>query len=140
MQCTVRWRMDLGRGTSTSKATRSLDLSWRRLMMSVSRCLYFERRLHEPSDSWAQPREVADIPGQQNICLSLQRAMRNERVIDSRADYRSRRSKLKSRKIFALTKRYQSEPLLYLLHNVHSVRPSDAGPQREASERGVYFA
>jgi len=66
--------------------------------------------------------------------------MSDKRVIDGRANDRTRRREFKSRKIFALAERDQSQLLLYLLHDAHALGPGDAWSKGEAGQRSVYFA
>ena len=47
---------------------------------------------------------------------------------------------LKSGNIFLLTERNQGEPFAYLLYDAYALRPSDAEPKWQASERGVDLA
>ncbi len=102
--------------------------------------LQFQRRFHEPCDRRSESCEVADIPGQQNICCRLQSAMSNECIIDGGANDSSSGSSLKSGNIFLLTKRNQREPFAYLLYDAYAFRPSDAGPKWQAGERSVDLA
>jgi len=66
--------------------------------------------------------------------------MTNQRVIDGCTDDSPRGSSLKSGNIFLLTEGNQGEPLAYLLYDGYALRPSDAGPKWQASDRGVDLA
>jgi len=66
--------------------------------------------------------------------------MTNERVIGRCADDSPRGSQLKSGNIFLLTERNQGKPFAYLLYDAYALRPSDAGPKWQASERSVDLA
>jgi hypothetical protein len=66
--------------------------------------------------------------------------MTNQRVIGGCTDDGPRGSYLKSGKIFLLIERNQGEPFAYLLYDAYALRPSDAGPKWQASERSVDLA
>ncbi len=66
--------------------------------------------------------------------------MSNECIISGGTDDGPRGSQLKSGNIFLLTERNQTEPFAYLLYDAYALRPSDAGPKWQASERGVDLA
>ena len=107
--------------------------------MILSR-LQFQRRFHELGDSRSEPLKIVDVPGQQSVCSRLQSAMSNECVIDGCTDDGPRRSQLKSGNVFLLTESNKREPFPYLLYDAYSLRPSDAGPKWQASERRVDLA
>ncbi len=66
--------------------------------------------------------------------------MRNKCIIGGCADDSPRGSQLKSGNILLLTEGNQGKPFAYLLYDAHALRPSDAGPKWQASERSVDFA
>ena len=66
--------------------------------------------------------------------------MSNECIIGGRTDDGPGGSLLKSGNIFLLTERNQGEPFAYLHYDAHALRPSDAGPNCQASERSVDLA
>jgi len=66
--------------------------------------------------------------------------MSNECVVGSCTDDGPRRSQLKSGNVFLLTECHQGEPFAYLPYDGYALRPSDAGPKGQASERSVDLA
>lgn len=66
--------------------------------------------------------------------------MSNECVIDGCTDDGPRRSQLKDGNVFLLTESNKREPFPYLLYDAYALRPSDAGPKWQASERSIDLA
>ena len=66
--------------------------------------------------------------------------MSNECVVSGCTDDGARGSLLKSGNIFQLAESNQGEPFAYLLYDAYALRPSDAGPKWQASERSVDLA
>ncbi len=66
--------------------------------------------------------------------------MSNKCIICSCTDDGLRGSQLKSGNIFLFTESNQSEPFAYLLYDAYALRPGDAGPKWQASERSVDLA
>jgi len=102
--------------------------------------LQFQRGLGDFCNRGSEPREVADIPRQQDFRASLQGTPRDERIVDSGADNRPGRGGFQGRDIFPFAQRNNRESFRNLPNDAQSFRPRDARSNRQAGESGIDFA